>query len=264
MDLGLRGKRALVCAASKGLGRAITLALADEGCQLFLCARTPEPLEATATEARTRTDQPVHTLACDLSSMAGRDQLIQAVNAVWPQGPQVLIHNVGGPRPATMAETTLADWEQAFQQLLMSILHLNEAFLPRMTEAGWGRIVNITSLSVMEPIAGLALSNGFRPAIAAMSKTLADEVAAKGVTINSIAPGIIYTDRTEERIAAAIARSGGSREEHLAQYAKSIPAGRLGKPEELAAAVVFLCSEPAAYITGSTLCVDGGKRRSAH
>jgi 3-oxoacyl-[acyl-carrier protein] reductase len=263
MDFGIQGRYGLVCAASKGLGKAIAMSLAQEGVQLFLCARNAETLAAAAEEIRAVSPHPVKTMACDLSDAEDRERLIAAVKEAFGSL-DILIHNVGGP-PPSMAETTpLAAWERGFHQLFMSIVHLNQAFLPGMKEKRWGRIVNVTSLSVMEPVAGLAVSNGMRPAIAAMSKTLADEVAGYNITVNSVAPGIIHTARTEERIEAAIAQKGGTREAHLAEYVKSVPAGRLGTPEEFAAAVCFLCSQPASYITGSTLCVDGGKRRSAY
>ncbi|MBY0404730.1 MAG: SDR family NAD(P)-dependent oxidoreductase, partial [Cyanobacteria bacterium] len=189
MDLKLKGKKALVCAASKGLGKAIALSLAEEGTDLFLCARSPEALQETAHLAQQAGASSVHWATGDLSTPAGRNALIEEVQKIWP-GVDILIHNVGGPKPTTMGETALEDWEGAFQQLFMSIAHLNQVFLPYMQQQKWGRIVAITSLSVMEPIPGLALSNGLRPAIAGMLKTQADEVAKEGICINCIAPGI--------------------------------------------------------------------------
>lgn len=263
MDLGIQGRKALVCAATQGLGKAIAVELAKEGVELFLCARSGDALKATAEELTSLTNRPVNYLACDLSEQADRDRLIQQVNETFPQL-DIIVHNVGGPPPTMVEGTTLEAWEKGFHQLFMSIVHLNQAFIPNMKAQRWGRIVNVTSLTVMEPVSGLAVSNGMRPAIAAMSKSLADEVAAYNICINSVAPGIIHTARTEERIVAAIEKKGGTREEHLEAYTKSIPAGRTGKPEELAAVVAFLCSERASYVTGSTICVDGGKRRSAY
>lgn len=263
MDLGLHGKYALVCAASKGLGKAIATALAKEGARLFLCARNLDSLKAAVEEIQSVSTHPIQYQTCDLTDPEDRERLVEAVKHAFPHL-DILIHNVGGPPPTTVEETSMSDWERGFHQLFMSIVHLNQAFLPGMKAQRWGRIVNITSLSVMEPIPGLAVSDGMRPAIAAMSKALADEVASFNVTINSIAPGIIYTDRTEERIQAAITRKGGSREDYLIEYTKSIPAGRLGTPQELASAVCYLCSEQASYITGTTLCVDGGKRKSVY
>jgi 3-oxoacyl-[acyl-carrier protein] reductase len=174
------------------------------------------------------------------------------------------VHNTGGPKPTRAEETTDDQWSSGFHQLFESVIHLNQAFIPGMKERLWGRIVNVTSLSVLEPIPNLAVSNAMRSAATAMLKTLSDELAAFNICINCMAPGVIHTDRTEERLQAQIKQSGGTREQYLEDYVKSIPAGRLGTAEEFAAMVAFLCSQRASYITGSTICVDGGKRRATY
>lgn len=261
MDLGINGKKALVCAASKGLGRAVARALAEEGAELFLCSRSADSLEDAVREMKSLTSYPVHALACDLTDAESRDGLIAEVNGTMG-GVDILVHNVGGPPPTTALETTAEQWEEGFHRLFMSVVQLNEAFLPGMRKNKWGRIAIVTSSSVYEPVPNLAISNAMRAAVTNMAKTLADELAPEGVTINCIAPGVIHTDRTEERIRAAIAKSGGSREELLKGYTKEIPMGRLGDPDEYGAVVAFVCSGRASYMTGSTVVVDGGKRRS--
>jgi 3-oxoacyl-[acyl-carrier protein] reductase len=261
MDFGIAGKNALVCAASKGIGKAIAQLLAKEKANLFLCARDESTLASVAKEIQSAEGVIVHYLPCDLIDGNSRQALVQKVKKEFATL-DILIHNVGGPPSSKVETTSLSDWERGFEQLFVSVVDLNSAFLPSMKANNWGRIVTVTSLSVMEPIANLAVSNAMRAAVTAMSKTLADEVAACNVTVNCVAPGVILTDRAEQRIADQIKAHGGTREQYLADYVKSIPAARLGTPMEMAAAVAFLCSAQASYITGSTICVDGGKRRS--
>lgn len=263
MDLGISGKKALVCAASKGIGKAAAKALAEAGVELFLCARGEDELKAAAAEIGKLTSKSVQFLSADLTNKDSRENLVKGVLERF-SSIDILIHNVGGPKPSTVQETQAQDWRKGFDQLFESVVHLNEAFLPGMKKNKWGRIVTVTSLSVMEPIGTIAVSNAMRSAVTAMLKTLADEVAAENITVNCVAPGVIYTDRTEERVNAMIKEKGGTKEDHLQDYLKSIPAKRLGTPEEMGATIAFLCSQPAAYITGSTICVDGGKRRSTY
>lgn len=261
MDLGIQGKRALVCASTKGLGKAIALALAKEGAELFLCARTESDLKAAATELQVFSPLPVHGYPCDMALLSSREELIARIKSVW-DGVDILVHNAGGPPPSTVQATTLDAWQQGFETNFLSIAHLNQAFLPAMKANQWGRIVTVTSLSPMEPIADLAVSNAVRAAVVAMMKTLSNEVASSNITVNCVAPGIIYTDRIEALIRDNLAKHGGTREQLLAGYTGAIPAGRLGTPEEYAAMVAFLCSEQASYITGNTMTVDGGKRKA--
>lgn len=264
MELGIRGKKALVCASSKGLGKAIAKALAKEGVELFLCARHKETLQAAASEIQALTDTPVHFAVADLATAEGRAALIEVVHNTLGS-PDILIHNVGGPKPSKVETTEATAWQTGFEQLFQSVAQLNAAFLPGMKERQWGRIICVTSLSSFEPLGDLAVSNAMRPAITAMLKTLADEVASFNITVNCVAPGMILTDRTEERITDYLSRNPGSnREAWLADYVKAIPARRLGEPDEFGAPVAFLCSQLASYITGGTICVDGGKRRSYH
>ncbi len=261
MDLGIKGKNALVCASSKGMGKAVAVELAREGAAVFMCARDKGVLEKAAEDVKSAGAASVHLMECDLTDPDSASLLVSNVQSRFGHI-DILVHNVGGPKPTTAMETTLSEWENGYRLLFESVVRLNQAFLPGMKERRWGRIACITSLSVMEPIPSLAISNAMRSAVTAMLKTLADEVAKYNICINCIAPGVILTDRTEERIQAKIKTAGGTREEYLNEYVRSIPAGRVGTSEEFAAAVAFLCSDKASYITGSTLCVDGGKRRS--
>ncbi len=260
MDLGIAGKKALVCAASKGLGRASAMTLAKEGAEVMLCARSHEALNQVVEEIR-QDGGKAHAHACDLADGASRQSLIEAANKTLGQV-DILVHNVGGPKATSVEATSLEDWAQGFKQLFPGIVDLNSAFLPGMKERKWGRIVAITSISVLEPIAGLAISNAIRAAVTAMLKTLSDEVALSNITINCVAPGMIATDRAESLMQTRIEKSGLSRDDYMKDYLKAIPVGRFGDPAEFGAVVAFLCSQQASYITGSTIAVDGGKRRS--
>ncbi len=262
MELKIKGKKGLVCAASKGLGRAIALALADEGVELIICARSADELAVVASEIATKTGLKPIVVVSDLSTSEDRAKLIAIAQASG--GVDILVHNTGGPKPTTVETTSHEDWQAGFQQLFPAVAELNKAFLPQMKDKGWGRILCVTSLSVMEPISGLAISNAMRSAVTSMLKTLADEVAKHNVTVNCLAPGAIWTGRIESLIRTRREKTGQTEEEYMADYLKPIPAGRLGTPEEFAAAAVFLCSDQASYITGSTICVDGGKRRSTY
>lgn len=262
MDLGLEGKKALVCGASKGLGFACAEALAAEGADLFLLGREESSLES-AREKLSKHPSKVNWVVCDLTNPDSRKDAISKVKSEW-KNLDILIHNVGGPKPSTVEDTTVAAWQEGFERLFLPVVDFNEAFLPGMKAQNWGRIITVTSLSVVEPIQMLSVSNALRSASTAMSKTLSDEVASHGVTVNCVAPGMIRTDRTEDLMKARIAKSGQTQDQYEADLNKSIPAGRLGKPEEYGAVVCFLCSTQASYVTGSTICVDGGKRRATY
>lgn len=264
MDFGIKGKTALICGASKGIGRAIAEELASEGVKLFLCARSPEVLKETADGiSKQCIDAEVHFQSCDLSSPQARKELVDAVKSRFGSV-DILVHNTGGPKTSRAEDTKLEEWESGFKQLFLSVADINNAFLPGMKEKSWGRIICVTSLSIMEPIASLSVSNAVRSAVTAMLKTLSDEVAPHNITVNCIAPGSIETDRMQDLMEQRTKTSGQSKEEYQKQYVSAIPAGRMGTPEEFAAVASFLCSTRASYVTGSTICVDGGKRRSTY
>lgn len=261
MDFGLAGKTALVTGASKGIGRAIVHALGQEGAHVLACARGEEGLSKLKAEVGTKFK--LDTFAGDLTNMESREALIAHAKSKFGTV-DILIHNVGGPSPSEAKETTLYAWAEGFDRLFNSVVHLNQAFLPDMTKQNWGRVICVTSLSVIEPIAGLAVSNSIRSAVTAMLKTLSDEVASQGVTVNCVAPGLIATERLSQLMESRIAKSGQSKEEYEKQMLSSVPAGRLGAPEEFANVVAFLASDKASYVTGSTISIDGGKRRSTY
>jgi 3-oxoacyl-[acyl-carrier protein] reductase len=243
MDLGIQGRVALVLGASQGLGRAIATELAAEGARVAVAARSADALEALAAEIGGAAF--VH----DNADLDGAPALIERVgDALGPI--DILITNTGGPppRPDPLSHPR-EEWEQAHRTLVLAPMALIEAAMPGMRERGWGRIVNIASWSVREPVPILMLSNSYRSAVFAAFKTIAREVAASGVTVNSVLPGSIATDRIHQLF--------GGREQAEARARAEIPMGRLGTPEELAAAVAFLCSERASYITGVGLLVDG-------
>jgi 3-oxoacyl-[acyl-carrier protein] reductase len=263
MDLGLKGKRALVCGGSKGLGYSAAEALAKENADVYILGRDETALNEAVVQLKKLGSGQVHCLSCDLVKEEGREAIIKSIETGWG-GIDVLVHNVGGPKPTLVLDTDIADWKEGFERLFLSVVQLNHAFIPGMKARNWGRVVTVTSLSVVEPIQMLAVSNALRSASTAMSKTLSDEVARFGITVNCVAPGIISTDRTRELAKARIGKSGQSMEDYEAEQAKIIPAGRVGRPDEYGAVVCFLCSDQASYVTGSTIYVDGGKRRSTY
>jgi 3-oxoacyl-[acyl-carrier protein] reductase len=263
MDFGIKGKRALVCAASRGLGFAIAKALAEEGADLIISARDEEKLKQAADVLKKLSKGKVEFIAGDLSVDSDRKKLIEFAQAKFGNL-DIMVHNVGGPKTQAAQATNSADWQEAFDKLFLPIVDLNLAFLPAMKEKKWGRILTVTSLSVIEPIANLALSNGIRSAVTAMLKTLSDEVAADGITVNCLAPGLIQTARTDELMESRRKLTGQSKDEYMNDYVASIPAKRLGDADEFGAVAAFLTSQQAQYVTGQTICIDGGKRRSVH
>ena len=263
MDLGLKKRKALVCGGSKGLGYACAAALVEEHADVYLLGRDQDRLKSAAERLQNLGSSDIRFASCDLTSPQERHAVIESIKSDW-EHLDILIHNVGGPKPCTVEDTTPADWQSGFERLFLPVVDFNRAFLPGMKKKGWGRIITITSLSVAEPITMLSVSNALRSASTSMSKTLSDEVAKDGVTVNCVAPGMIHTDRLEELLEVRISKSGQSREDYESQLFESIPAGRLGRTEEYGSVVCFLCSKQASYISGSTIYVDGGKRRSTY
>jgi 3-oxoacyl-[acyl-carrier protein] reductase len=247
MDLGLRDTRALVTAASRGLGRACAAALAAEGARVFIVSRDEDRLARTEREIGA-----AGHLAADLSQPGAPERAVEAATAALG-GLDILVCNAGGPPPGTFASTSIDAWDTGHRLTLMSTVRLTRAALPLLEASGRGRIVNVTSITVRQPIANLVLSNSFRAAVTGMAKTLAAEVAGRGVTVNNLAPGTIATDRIREIYSAGLEELG-----------RDIPAGRVGDPDEFGAACAFLCSRQAAYITGQTIGVDGGALRGVH
>ena len=257
MDLRLAGKIALVAASSRGLGRAAAQALADEGADVAITARHQDELERTAHEIATSSGRRVLPVVADLGVAADIDRLVERVLGTFGRV-DILVNNAGGPPPGRAVDVTEADWRAAYELTLMSAVRLVQGVLPGMRERGWGRIVNITSISVKQPLPDLVLSNALRAGVVGYAKTLASEVAAEGVTVNNVCPGYTLTDRVRTLAQARADAAGIDVSQAMATWEDAIPARRLGRPEELAALITFLASEQAAYITGTTIQVDGG------
>jgi 3-oxoacyl-[acyl-carrier protein] reductase len=254
MDLGLKDRRALVTAASKGLGRACAEALAGEGARVFISSRDQASIEATA-----KAIGAAGWLAADVSGDGRPEALVKAAGAHLG-GIDVLVVNAGGPPPGTFQTTPLESWEPAFRLTLMSAVRLVKAALPELKRSDQGRIVFITSVSVRQPLPNIALSNSLRAAVTGLAKTLSLELGPDGITVNCLAPDKILTDRIRQIAAAA----GGNIDENLRHSAESSPMRRFGDPAEFGAACAFLCSRQAGFITGQTLGVDGGSLVGVH
>ncbi len=263
MELGLKGKRALVMAASRGLGYACALGLAREGCDLVICSRDQAHIEGAAARIGEATGARVHAVACDVS----REEPVRAlVGACVEQfgGLEIVVHNAGGPPSGGFEAVTVEQWYQAVNQNLMSLVWLVQAAAPEMKRAAYGRILTIASSSIKQPIPNLVLSNTTRAGVLGLAKSLSKELAPHGILVNVIGPGRIATERIEELDRAAAGRSGHTVDEVRQVSVASIPLGRLGQPEEFANVVVFLASEAASYITGTAVLVDGGKTDALH
>jgi 3-oxoacyl-[acyl-carrier protein] reductase len=257
MDLGLKGKRALVMAASRGLGFASARALAQEGCNLVICSRDEQRINEAAATIRHDTGVRVRAIAADVSGEKEAAMLVDAARAEYG-GLDIVVHNAGGPPAGEFLAMTDAQWQKAFEQNLLSLVRIVNAAVPEMKRAGGGRIVTIASSSIKQPIPNLVLSNALRAGVWGLAKTIARELAPFGILVNVIAPGRIQTERTDELDAANANRLGRPVEEVKRDSVASIPLGRLGHPAELANLVAFLASEAASYITGQAITVDGG------
>lgn len=261
MDLGLKGKTALVAASSRGLGRAVADELAREGANLVMCARTVGPLEQAGRDIFKETRAEVVTVPTDLSEPDDVERLVETAKADFGRI-DILVTNTGGPPPGPFESHSPEVWSDAVRQNLYSVLGLTRAVLPEMKEAGWGRIVNITSIAVKQPVDGLILSNSVRAAVTGFAKTLSNEVAPFGVTVNNVMPGYTRTERLEQLAADIAERTGMRIEKAIAGWETQIPMQRIGSPEEFAGIVAFLASERASYITGVSIPVDGGSIRA--
>ena len=253
MNLGLDGKVALVCGASRGIGRAIANELAVEGASLALCSRDGDRLSAAAVEIGPE----VLAIPADLAEPGEGTRVVRATEEGFGRV-DILVANTGGPPAGTHDTLSLEDWDRATALLLRSTVELATAALPGMKERGWGRILAVTSVAVKQPVDNLILSNSLRAAVTGYAKTLAREVAQDGITVNTVLPGYTATERVTELNQANAEREGVAVEEVQARLEASIPMARLAEPEEFAALAVFLASERAGYITGGSFAVDGG------
>lgn len=257
MDLGLKGRKAVVTASSQGIGKACALELAREGADVLLCARGREALEAAREEVAKAGGGRAVAVQADLSDPAGVEAVVAA--AVREFGAvHALVTNAGGPPSGRFEDFDDAAWEKAVALNLMSVVRLNRAVVPVMRRAGGGSIVNLASISVKEPIRGLVLSNAVRAAVAGLSKTLATELGPDRIRVNVVCPGYTATDRMKELMSARAKREGKPYEEIARSFQESVPLGRFADPEDIARMVAFLASDAAAYVTGVTVQVDGG------
>lgn len=253
MDLGIKGKRALVCASSKGLGRGCAEALAEAGVDLIINARSEGPLEETAQALRDTYGVEVTAVAADITTEEGRAQVLKAAGAV-----DILVNNAGGPPPGMWTDWEREDFIKALDANMLTPIALIKALAPGMMDRGWGRVVNITSQSVKSPIAVLGLSNSARAGLTGYVAGTSRQVAGKGVVMNNLLPGIHATDRAKSLDTGVAEKAGITLEEAAAQRASGIPAGRYGTAQEFGATCAFLCSQYAGYMIGQNVLLDGG------
>jgi len=261
MDLGLRGKVALVAAASKGLGRAVAEELAAEGVKLAICSRDAEAIERVGREIANATGAEVLARAADVSRTAEIAAFTDTALSIYGRV-DILLTNSGGPPSGRFESLDLAAWQQATELTLFAPIEFARRVLPGMKERRWGRILNVTSIAVKQPVDRLMLSNSLRAAVTGFARTLANEVARYGITVNNLLPGYTRTERVEQLNAATAAREGLTVDDVSRRIEAQIPMRRLGEPHEFAALAAFLASEQAAYITGQSIAVDGGWIRS--
>lgn len=260
MDLGLKGKTAIIGGSSKGLGKACAVSLSREGANVVICARNEDELNKTAEEIRSKFKNKVIAITADLSSYADIKKLVDETMKELGRI-DILVNNTGGPKPGSFFDLDDRDWETAFQKLLMYVVRICKLVIPYMKEQNWGRIINLTSFTVKEPSDRLVLSNVFRVGIISLAKTLSRELGKYNITVNNVCPGSFETERMTQILEERSRSLGKSFEEVKSELIESIPIRRLQKPEELADLVAFLASENAGAITGTSIQVDGGMVR---
>ncbi|HEV2297168.1 MAG TPA: SDR family oxidoreductase [Candidatus Acidoferrales bacterium] len=257
MDLGLKGRVAIVAAASKGLGRAVAEEMAREGAEVAICARTAADLEKAAEKIRNDTGREVFHQAFDVTRQDAVRDFVAAVEKRFGRV-DICVTNAGGPPSKKFLDISLEEWRTAVDLTLMSAVYFAREVLPRMQKRRWGRFLAITSVSVKQPIDNLLLSNSIRAAVTGLVRTLANEFGPDGITANCVCPGYTLTERLDELAAVQAKQSGIARETIFERWSSQVPLGRIGKPEEFAALVTFLASERASYISGASIAVDGG------
>ena len=260
MDLGLKGKVALVGGASRGLGLAAAESLAREGARVIITARSKDQLEAAAARIAQNTGAAVEARPADLSRPGEAAGLARETVRDFGRV-DVLVNNAGGPPGGAFLDFSDQDWEAAFQLNLMSAVNLTREVIPGMKERQWGRIINLTSIAVKQPIDGLILSNAIRAGVHGWAKSLANEYAPHGVTVNNVCTGYTLTERVRSLAEARAAQEGITPESVIAGFVASVPMKRLGRPEDLGDLVAYLASEQAGYITGASIPIDGGYYR---
>lgn len=263
MNLNLKNKNAIVCASSQGLGKAAAIDLAKEGVNLAICSRDQEKIDKAKEEILQKTEHNIKVIAskADLDSLEDIQIFLQEVDQSLGEV-DILVNNTGGPPPSTFEQISDEDWQNAFNSTMMSAIRLSRALVPNMKKKEWGRIINISSVSVKTPVNGLFLSNSLRMGVLGWAKALADELAAHGITVNTVCPGYTRTERVEAILESQSSSSGLSKEEIEKTIADNIPMKRVGEAEDLAGLITFLASEKANYMTGLAVQVDGGSART--
>jgi 3-oxoacyl-[acyl-carrier protein] reductase len=248
MDFGIQGRKALVLASSKGLGKAVATELSAEGCEVMICSRTESTLQSAKKEIESKTGGKVHYAVGDVSTSEGRQAILKAALDAFGTV-DILVTNSGGPPAGSFEDHEVEAWESAYKLLLESTVEIIKGVIPGMKEQQWGRIITITSQAIKQPVSGLILSNSVRASLLGLVKTLSNELGGSNITVNNVLPGYTETERLLEL------RGDAS---NWDSFTADVPLGRVAQPEEFAAAVTFLASERAAYITGVSLPVDGG------
>lgn len=257
METGLKDKTVLITASSMGIGKAAAELFADEGCRVAISSRSKENLLSTSKELKEKYHTDVFWSVCDLNKQKDIENTFSAVTTHFGNI-DILVNNCGGPVPGLFQQLEEEDWNFAYDQVLLSVVRFSKLVLPAMMANYWGRIINLTSISVKQPIDNLILSNSFRAGVTGFTKSLSNEVAKFNITVNNVAPGMTLTNRLYELAVVEGKEKGKSHEEILVEMAKRVPLNRLAKPEEIASVVVFLASRQASYVNGVTIHVDGG------
>lgn len=257
MDLGLKGKVAIVAAASRGLGLAVAMRLGEEGARVAMCSRDQEAVERAAAQVQKRTGAEVYAAACDVTVEAEVEEFIGEVASRMSRI-DILVTNAGGPPPLLFEQTSAEDWHRAVTLNLLSTVSLCRACVPHMKRTGSGRIVNITSIAAKQPVENLILSNSARAGVLGFSKSLSLELARYNILVNTVCPGYTRTQRVIDLAHARVEREGIPEAQAYEHWNRQIPLGRLGEPEEFADVVAFLASERASYVTGTVVQIDGG------
>ncbi|MDQ7815664.1 MAG: SDR family oxidoreductase [Melioribacteraceae bacterium] len=263
MELNLQGKTVLVTASSMGIGRATAELFIKEGCKVAICSRNKDNLIKTANEIKSLYSIEPLWVVCDIDKVSDIENTISVIKKNYGDI-DILVNNCGGPIPGFFENLSDDNWQDAFEQILLSVIRFTRLVLPGMKLKSWGRIINITSLSVKQPVDNLILSNSLRSAVTGWAKTLSNQVGKFNITVNNVAPGYTLTARLYELAVSRAKQSGDSHEHVLASMANDVPMRRLARPDEVGSLIVYLASEQAGFITGSTIAVDGGVIRATY
>lgn len=263
MNLNLKNKNVLVSAASTGIGRATAEMFLAEGCNVAICSSNERKLEKASSEIREKFSDNIFYTKCDINNLEEIESTIDFVESKFGHI-DILVNNCGGPTPGYFDDLNDEAWVNAFDQVLMSTVRFSRLVLPNMKKNKWGRIVNITSISVKQPVDNLLLSNSLRSAVTAFAKSLSNQIGSDNITVNNVAPGLTLTGRLDELAELRAKEEGITKEEMLKKMANDVPLKRLASPEEIASTVIYLSSEIGGYINGQTIVVDGGYNKSTY